>query len=191
MTTLKDWASADAMPRRSFLAASVSLLAAAGFGAARADDATHATRLRALGLQLPGVSTPIANFVHWKRKGQLVFVAGQLPMREGKILHPGRVGVNVTPDQAKEAAALCALNVLGVVSAACDGDINRVRGCVRIEGFVACDPSFTSQPGIINGASDLLVSVLGPAGKHARLAVGVAALPLNACVEVAATFSVA
>src|SRR4029077_15218324 len=114
-----------------------------------------------------------------------------LPRKDGKMLNPGKVGAEVTVEQAKEAAKLCALNVLAVAQAACDGDLARIRACVRLEGFVACVSSFVDQPAVVNGASDLVVAVLGEGGKHALLGVGVAALPLDACVEVAAVFLMA
>ena len=167
-------------------AATSMLLASTTLSAAQSN--TPADRLKALGLELPPVSQPIANFVQSTRAGNLVFVSGQLPRRDGKMLNPGKVGAGVTVEQAKEAAQLCALNVLAVAQAACDGDLSRIRACVRLEGFVACIPSFTDQPAIVNGASDLVVSVFGESGKHARFAVGVDALPLDACVEVAAIF---
>jgi enamine deaminase RidA (YjgF/YER057c/UK114 family) len=153
-----------------------------------AQGVTPADRLKAMGLELPPVSQPIANFVQSTRAGNLVFVSGQLPRKDGKMLNPGKVGAGVAIEQAQESAKLCALNILAVAQAACDGDLSRIRAVVRLEGFVACAPTFTDQPMVINGASDLIVSVFGDSGKHARLAVGVAALPLDACVEVAAIF---
>lgn len=176
--------------RTLFHAAGAALLLGPLRGAS-AQDTTPEQRLRGLGLELPPVSQPIANFVQSSRAGNLVYVSGQLPVRDGKVLYPGRVGVEVTPDQAKEAARLCALNVLAVAREACGGSLAAIRGCARLEGFVACVPSFTAQPLVMNGASDLFVAVLGDAGRHARFAVGVAALPLNAAVEVAAVFLVA
>ena len=164
----------------SFLLASAKLSAAQG--------TTPAQRLEALGLELPPVAVPFASFVQSNRAGNLIYVSGQLPRKDGKMLNPGKVGAGVTVEQARESAKLCALNILAVAQAACDGDLSRIRSCVRLEGFVASSPTFTDQPLVVNGASDLLVSVLGESGKHARLAVGVAALPLDACVEIAAIF---
>jgi enamine deaminase RidA (YjgF/YER057c/UK114 family) len=133
-------------------AATSMLLASTTLSAAQSN--TAADRLKALGLELPPVSQPIANFVQSTRAGNLVFVSGQLPRKDGKMINPGKVGAGVTVEQAKEAAKLCALNVLAVAQAACDGDLSRIRACVRLEGFVACIPSFTDQPAIVNGASD-------------------------------------
>ena len=173
--------------RRRLIAGAVTslLLASAKSSAAQA---TPAQRLEELGLELPPVAVPFASFVQSNRAGNLIYVSGQLPRKDGKMLNPGKVGAGVTVEQARESAKLCALNILAVAQAACDGDLSRIRSCVRLEGFVASAPTFTDQPLVVNGASDLLVSVLGESGKHARLAVGVAALPLDACVEIAAIF---
>jgi enamine deaminase RidA (YjgF/YER057c/UK114 family) len=176
--------------RRGLLLSAGAVVVAASAGAAQAQPESPGDRLKALGLELPAVTKPIANFVHWRRAGDLVLVSGQLPMRDGKILHPGRVGVDVSPEQATEAARLCVLHVLAQAQAACDGDLSRIRAWMRLEGYVASDPSFTAQPAIINGASDLMVSVLGEAGRHTRIAVGVTVLPLNAPVEIAGAFVV-
>jgi enamine deaminase RidA (YjgF/YER057c/UK114 family) len=173
--------------RRLIGGAATSLLLASAKSSA-AQGTTPAQRLKALGLELPPVAVPFASFVQSNRAGNLIYVSGQLPRKDGKMLNPGKVGAGVTVEQARESAKLCALNILAVAQAACDGDLSRIRSCVRLEGFVASAPTFTDQPLVVNGASDLLVSVLGESGKHARLAVGVAALPLDACVEVAAIF---
>jgi enamine deaminase RidA (YjgF/YER057c/UK114 family) len=174
--------------RRRLVAGAATSLLLASTKLAAAQGNSPADRLKALGLELPPVAQPIANFVQWNRAGNLVFISGQLPRKDGKMLNPGKVGAGVTVEQAKESAKLCALNVRAVAQAACDGDLSRIRSCVRLEGFVACVPAFTDQPAIINGASDLVVAVFGESGKHARFAVGVDALPLDACVEVAAIF---
>jgi enamine deaminase RidA (YjgF/YER057c/UK114 family) len=174
--------------RRRLIAGAATSALLASTNLSLAQSATPADRLAALGLELPPVAKPFASFMQWTRAGNLVFVSGQLPRKDGKMLNPGKVGAGVTVEQAKESAKLCALNVLAVVQAACDGDLSRIRACVRLEGFVACVPAFTDQPAIVNGASDLVVSVFGESGKHARFAVGVDALPLDACVEVAAIF---
>jgi enamine deaminase RidA (YjgF/YER057c/UK114 family) len=174
--------------RRRLIAGAATSLLLASTKLATAQGNSPADRLKALGLELPPVAKPIANFVQSTRAGNLVFVSGQLPRKDGKMLNPGKVGAGVTAEQAKESAKLCALNVLAVAQAACDGDLSRIQACIRLEGFVACVPAFTDQPAIINGASDLVVAVFGDSGKHARFAVGVYALPLDACVEVAAIF---
>jgi len=174
--------------RRRLIAGAAASMLLASTKLSMAQTSTPADRLKALGLELPPVAVPFASFVQSNRAGNLIYVSGQLPRKDGKMLNPGKVGANVTVEQAKESAKLCALNILAVAQAACDGDLSRIRSCVRLEGFVASAPTFTDQPLVVNGASDLVVSVLGESGKHARLAVGVAALPLDACVEVAAVF---
>ena len=149
-------------------------------------------RLAELGLQLPDLVAPLAAYVPAVSSGSLVFTAGQLPMVEGTLPVTGKVGDGeglVAPERAKELAATCALNALAAVAAEC-GSLDRVVRVVKVVGFVASDPSFTGQPGVVNGASELLQQVLGDAGVHARSAVGVAALPLDAPVEVEITVEV-
>jgi enamine deaminase RidA (YjgF/YER057c/UK114 family) len=139
-------------------------------------------RLAELGLELPAVVPPVAAYVPAVRTGDLVFTSGQLPMVEGALEHVGKVGALVTPEVAKELARTCALNALAAVEALVGLD-NVVR-VVKVVGFVASTPEFTGQPAVVNGASELLGQVFGDAGSHARSAVGVAALPLDAPVEV-------
>ncbi len=140
-------------------------------------------RLAALGLTLPAVAAPLAAYVPAVREGDLVFTSGQLPTVDGKLLAAGLVGAEVTPEQAKELAATCALNALAAI-AALTGGLSAVRRVVKVVGFVASAPGFTGQPAVVNGASELLGAVFGDAGVHARSAVGVSALPLGAPVEV-------
>jgi enamine deaminase RidA (YjgF/YER057c/UK114 family) len=143
-------------------------------------------RLAELGLQVPEVVPPVAVYTPAVRDGDLVWTSGQLPMRDGAMAHSGKVGEGeglVTPEQAKELAAQCALNALAAVKSVV-GDLDSVQRVVKVVGFVASDPSFTGQPGVVNGASELLGQVFGDAGVHARSAVGVAALPLDVPVEV-------
>jgi enamine deaminase RidA (YjgF/YER057c/UK114 family) len=140
-------------------------------------------KLAELGLKLPEVPKPAGAYVPALRNGDLVYTSGQLPMVEGTLPATGKVGAAVTPEQAKELAQRCALNALAAVKAEI-GDLAKVRRVVKVVGFVASDPSFTAQPGVINGASELLGTVFGEAGVHARSAVGVAVLPLDAPVEV-------
>jgi len=140
-------------------------------------------RLAELGLSLPTDTAPLAAYVPAVRSGDLVFTSGQLPRLDGELTHVGKVGAEVTPDQAKEAAQACALNAIAVVKAEI-GDLGKVRRVVKVVGFVASAPDFTGQPGVVNGASELLGKVFGDAGVHARSAVGVAALPLDVPVEV-------
>jgi enamine deaminase RidA (YjgF/YER057c/UK114 family) len=139
-------------------------------------------RLAELGLELPQVVPPVAAYVPAARTGNLVYTSGQLPMVDGKLPATGKVGGEVDPGHAKELAATCALNALAAIDALAGLD-NVVR-IVKVVGFVASTPDFTGQPGVVNGASELLGSVFGEAGQHARSAVGVAALPLDAPVEV-------
>ena len=139
--------------------------------------------LAELGIELPPVVAPLAAYVPAVRTGNLVYTSGQLPRIDGELTHVGKVGAGVTPEQAKEAAQACALNAIAAVKAEI-GDLGKVRRVVKVVGFVASAPDFTGQPGVVNGASELLGKVFGDAGVHARSAVGVAALPLDVPVEV-------
>jgi enamine deaminase RidA (YjgF/YER057c/UK114 family) len=143
---------------------------------------SHRARLAALGLELPAVVPPVAAYVPAVRTGNLVYTSGQLPMVGGEMKVTGKVGAQVAADQAKELARVCGLNALAAVDALVGLD-NVVR-VVKVVGFVASVPEFTGQPGVVNGASELFAEVFGDAGQHARSAVGVAALPLDAPVEV-------
>lgn len=145
--------------------------------------ATPEERIAELGLTLPRVAAPVASYVPAVRSGSHVYVSGQLPFVEGALPATGKVGADVTPEAAKELAALCALNAIAAVRAEV-GDLANVVRIVKVGGFVASAPDFTGHPGVINGASDLLAAVFGDAGVHARAAVGVAALPLDSPVEV-------
>jgi enamine deaminase RidA (YjgF/YER057c/UK114 family) len=146
--------------------------------------------LHELGITLPEPTSPVANFVPFVTVGALVFMSGQLPRAQGKLQYSGQLGRDVTVENGKAAARLCALNLLAQLKAACAGDLDRVVRCVRVAGFVNCDPAFTEQPQVINGASDFMTEVFGERGRHARTAVGVAALPSNAAVEVEAIFEI-
>ncbi len=148
-------------------------------------------RLAALGLTLPTPPTPIANFVPFAVTGSLVYLAGQVNEWNGTVPYLGKVGREFDVATGQAAARLCALNLLAGLQIACGGDLDRVRRCVRVGGFVNCDPEFTQAPAVINGASDLFVAVFGDAGRHARTAVGVASLPRGAAVEVDAIFEIA
>ncbi|GHA96854.1 RidA family protein [Streptomyces termitum] len=140
-------------------------------------------RITELGLKLPQVVPPIAAYQPAVRSGAYVYTSGQLPMVEGALALTGKVGAEVTPEQAKELAATCALNALAAVKSVA-GDLDRIKRVVKVVGFVASAPDFTGQPGVINGASELLGEILGDKGVHARSAVGVTVLPLDAPVEV-------
>ncbi len=149
-----------------------------------------AARLRELGLVLPAPAAAVANYVPWLVSGALVFVSGQLPLHDGKLAVAGRLGDGVSLDDGIRAAKLCALNLLAQASAAAGGDLDRIRRVVRLTGFIASAPGFTDQPRVMNGASDLMVEVLGEAGRHARVAVGAAVLPLDAAIEVDGIFEI-
>jgi enamine deaminase RidA (YjgF/YER057c/UK114 family) len=144
---------------------------------------TPEERIAELGLTLPSDSPPLAAYVPAVRTGDLVFTAGQLPRRDGELVATGKVGADVTPEVATEAAAACALNALAAIKGEV-GDLSAVRRVVKVVVFVASAPDFTGQPGVANGASELLGKVFGDAGVHARSAVGVAVLPLDVPVEV-------
>lgn len=151
---------------------------------------TPEDRLTSLGITLPTPPQPVAAYVPAVRAGSLLFVAGQLPLRDGKLLATGPVPSAVPLEQAVEAARQCAVNVLAVAKAEL-GELSRVRRVVKLGVFVACDDTFTEQPKVANGASELMQAVFGDAGRHARAAVGTNALPLGASVEVDAVLEVA
>jgi enamine deaminase RidA (YjgF/YER057c/UK114 family) len=143
---------------------------------------TAQQRLAELGLRLPAVAAPAGSYLPAVQTGNLVYTAGQLPFVDGKLEITGKVGAGVSPEQANALARVCALNALAAVDALVG--LDRVVRVVRVGGFVASTPEFTGHPGVVNGASDLLAEVFGAAGRHARAAVGVVALPLDAPVEV-------
>ena len=140
-------------------------------------------RLAELGLVIPDVAAPAGAYVPAIATGTLVFTAGQLPFVDGALPVTGKVGADVAPERAKELAAICVLNALAAARTAI-GSLDRVTRVVKVVGFVASDPTFSGQPGVINGASELLGQIFGETGKHARSAVGVAVLPLDSPVEV-------
>ncbi len=145
--------------------------------------ATPEQRLAELGLVIPEVVAPLASYVPAVRSGSFVYTSGQVPMVKGRMVATGKVGAEVDTETAKEAARACALNALAAVRSV-TGDLSAVTRVVKVVGYVASAPDFTGQPGVVNGASDLLGQIFGDAGVHARSAVGVAALPLDAPVEV-------
>ncbi len=148
-------------------------------------------KLASLGITLPTPAKPVANYMGWVQTGNLVFTAGQLPYDNGKVVHPGIHGVDVSKEDGKIAARHAAINVIAQLREACGGDLSRVKRVVKLVGFVACYAQFTDHPFVVNGASDLMVEVFGDAGRHARSAIGVASLPLNSCVEVEAIIELA
>jgi enamine deaminase RidA (YjgF/YER057c/UK114 family) len=143
---------------------------------------TASARLAELGIALPPVIAPLAAYIPAVRTGNLVYTSGQLPLESGELSHTGKVGSEVSPEQAKAAARTCALNALAAIEALVG--IDAVSRVVKLVGFVSSAPGFTGQPGVVNGASEVLGEIFGDAGAHARSAVGVAELPLNAPVEV-------
>jgi enamine deaminase RidA (YjgF/YER057c/UK114 family) len=161
-------------------------MTAASGGPARATGPLD--RLAELGLALPHVATPAGSYLPTARVGDLVFTAGQLPFVDGRLPATGKVGAEVSPEDAKEYARQAGLNVLAAVHAAVG--LDSVQRVVKLVGFVASADGFTGQPGVINGASDLMAEVFGEAGRHARSAVGVAELPLGSPVEVEAIVQV-
>jgi enamine deaminase RidA (YjgF/YER057c/UK114 family) len=149
------------------------------------------TRLALLGITLPAAAAPVANYVPFVQSGRLVFVAGQIPLLDGSVRYSGIVGQDVSIEDAAAAARLCGLNLLAQAKVACDGDLDRIARVVKLTGFVAATPGFTDHPKVVNGASDLMVEVLGNIGRHTRVAVGAPSLPRGVPVEVDAIFEVA
>ncbi len=145
--------------------------------------------LRSLGITLPEVPPPLGSYVPAVTTGTLVFLSGMLPLVGGKLLRQGQVGHHVTVDDAREDARRAVINALAVLRSYA-GSLNAVKKCVKITGYVASSPEFTDQPKVLNAASDLLHDIFGEAGRHARAAIGVAALPLNASVEIDFIFEV-
>ena len=164
-------------------------------------------RLTELGVELPTATAPLANYVPFAvtpalpsptsgggpgrgQTGSLVFIAGQISMWNGERRHVGKLGAGIAIEDGRDAARLCALNILTHLRSACGGDLDLVRRCVQLRGFVNCTPEFTDMPQIVNGASDLMVEIFGDAGRHARAAVGVNSLPGGVAVEVEAVFEI-
>jgi enamine deaminase RidA (YjgF/YER057c/UK114 family) len=146
-------------------------------------------RLSELGLLLPEAPKPVAAYIPAKQAGKLVFTAGQLPMVNGELISKGFLGQEVAIEDAIKAARVCTLNALAAIKGVI-GDLDRIKQIVRVVGYVASIPTFTQQPAVVNGASELLLEIFGDAGKHARSAVGMAVLPLNASVEIELTVEV-
>ncbi len=146
-------------------------------------------RLAAQNITLPTPAPPAANYVPFVVAGGLLTISGQLPMENGAIAIKGKLGGGVSLEDGQRAARLCAINILAQAQAAL-GDLGRIKRCIRLGGFVASTPDFVEQHKVVNGASDLIANILGEAGIHARAAVGVPSLPLDAAVEVEALFAV-
>ncbi|GGY54463.1 RidA family protein [Parvularcula lutaonensis] len=146
-------------------------------------------KLKRRGYELPEAAAPLASYVPFVKTRNLLFVSGQLPMLDGEITQ-GILGDTMSTEEGAKAAELCAVNIVAQLRKALDGDFGRIRDIVKLEGFVACTPSFTEHPEVINGASDLIAELFCSRGQHSRTAVGVSSLPRGAAVEVAAIVSI-
>ena len=147
-------------------------------------------RLKSLNITLPKAPDPVGAYVATKTSGKFLFISGQISMRSDGKLISGKVGKDLNLDQAQEAAKVCGLNILSQLKKACDGDLSKVKSCVKLTGYVNSTEDFHKQPQVINGASDLISSVFENTGKHARAAISVNSLPLGAAVEIDAIFEI-
>lgn len=147
-------------------------------------------KLTEMNINLPTPAAPVANYVGFVKSGNAVFVSGQLPLEAGKLQYIGKVGSEISADDAKKAARLCAINILAQMKVATDGNLDRVVRCVKLGIFVNGEANFKDHPAVANGASDLIAEVFGDAGKHARAAVGSGSLPFGVAVEVDAIFEI-
>jgi enamine deaminase RidA (YjgF/YER057c/UK114 family) len=147
------------------------------------------SRIKEIGFSLPEAPKPVAAYIPAKQTGNLVFTAGQLPMVNGELISKGFLGQDVEIEEANKAARICTLNALAAIKGVI-GDLDRIKQIVRVVGYVASVPTFTQQPAVVNGASELLLEIFGENGKHARSAVGMAVLPLNASVEIELTVEI-
>ncbi len=143
-----------------------------------------------LDINLPSVNNPVANYKAFKKTGSLLFIAGQTCRENGKMKFTGKVGKDLNLEQAKEAARLCGLNILSQVKLACDGDLSKIKSCIRLNVFVNCESDFFDHALVANGASDLMVEVFGENGKPSRTSVGVSSLPSNSSIEIDAIFEI-
>ena len=148
-------------------------------------------RLKELDITLPTPPAPVASYVPFVKSGNLVFISGQVTLAPDRLKYVGTIGKELTLEDGKAAARLCAINVLAQVKAAAEGDLDRIKRCVKVTVFVNAVAGFAQQPEVANGASDLFVEVFGDAGRHARAAVGAGSLPRNVAVEVDAVFEIA
>ena len=146
-------------------------------------------KLEKMGIVLPEIPKPVAAYIPAKQTGNLVFTAGQLPMVQGELISKGLLGQDVEIEEANKAARICTLNALAAIKGVI-GELDRIQQIVRVVGYVASVPTFTQQPAVVNGASELLLEIFGERGKHARSAVGMAVLPLNASVEIELTVEI-
>jgi enamine deaminase RidA (YjgF/YER057c/UK114 family) len=147
-------------------------------------------RLKTLGVTLPAPPKPVASYVPFTISNNLVFVSGQVPIADGALKYVGKLGVDMSFEGGESAAQLCAINVLAVLKMACEGDLDRVVRCLKLNVFINAAPDYDRHPEVANGASDLIAAVFGEAGKHARAAVGMSSLPRGVAVEVDAIFEI-
>jgi enamine deaminase RidA (YjgF/YER057c/UK114 family) len=147
-------------------------------------------RLKELGIALSNPPKPVASYVPYTISGNQVFISGQVPIADGALKYVGKLGADFSVEMGQAAAQLCAINILSVLRVACEGDLDKVVRCLKINVFVNATPDYDQQPEVANGASDLIVAVFGEAGRHARAAVGMGSLPRGVAVEVDATFEI-
>lgn len=147
-------------------------------------------KLNSLGINLPTPAAPVANYVGFVKVDNLIFVSGQLPIKDGKLQYIGKVGSEISTDEATEAAKLCAINILAQLNVACAGNLDSIKKCVKLGIFVNGVPDFKDHPQVANGASNLIAEVFGDAGKHSRAAVGSGSLPFGVAVEIDAIFEI-
>jgi enamine deaminase RidA (YjgF/YER057c/UK114 family) len=151
---------------------------------------TNNERLESLKIALPKAPVPVGDYVAYKKTGNLIFISGQVSFDiKGKLIK-GKIGSDLTLEEGQKAAHSCAVNIVSQLSDACDGDLNKIKNCIKITGYVNSNDNFIDQPKVINGASELLVKVFGESGKHARAAISVNSLPLGAAVEIEAIFEI-
>ena len=146
--------------------------------------------IKRLNIKLPPAPNPVGAYLAYKKIGNLVFISGQISLRSNGDLIRGKIGSDLTLEQGNEAAQICAINIIAQIKKACDGDLNNVKSCVKITGYVNSNDNFIDQPKVINGASDLLVKIFGENGKHSRAAISVSSLPLGSSVEIDAIFEI-
>ncbi len=148
-------------------------------------------KLASLGIDIPTPTAPLANYVPYCITGNLIFISGQLPMKDGAFAYQGKLGADISQDEGIEAAKLCAINIIAQAKIALDGDLDRIVRIVKLGGFVNATPDFTNHPKVINGASDLFADVFGDKGRHSRFAMGAGSLPLGVSVEIEAVIEFA
>lgn len=151
---------------------------------------TFETNIKQLGIIIPDVSAPLANYVPYKVSDNILYISGQGPVSESKLVYKGKVGEDISIDDGIKAAELCCINIIAALKKSVNGDWNRLDSFLKLGGFVNCNNNFYDQPKIINGASDLLVKIFGDQGRHARFAVGSNALPMNISVEIDAIIKI-